>query len=54
MGTTTATAMVPPVPNPLLGLALVLDSAAVDPADGEDEVDEPVFVGACPNSVDVE
>ncbi len=54
MGTTTATAMVPPVPNPPLVLLLGPITWAVGAPDEEDEVDVPVVVDACPNSVDVE
>jgi hypothetical protein len=54
MGTTTATAMVPPVPKPLLVLFSDDWIPAVDAEDEEEEVDVPVFVADWPNSVDVE
>jgi hypothetical protein len=45
--------MVPPVPKPLLALFPWFCVTAVFAPDVEDEVDEPVFVGRPPPSVDV-
>jgi hypothetical protein len=44
MGTTTATAMVPPLLRPLLVAFTPVCDAAVDADDDDDEVPEPVFV----------
>ena len=53
IGTTTATAMVPPVPKPWLTFLPWFCGFAVAPLDADDEVDEPVPVGRPPAWVDV-
>jgi hypothetical protein len=53
IGTTTATAIVPEEPKPLLAPCPCPCTNAVDVPDEDDDVDEPVFVGVSPPWVEV-